>query len=345
MLKQLTYASDAQDLTMSALIAQQLQECERSLFSHPNYNLFSENITDFQVQSLYETSYYSQEEKISMPTLSKLREKVLQSMEQEFYFLGESEVLLLEKMVLNNGRVKLSIHDDIRAADALVKRLFCNFYEKNQNWYLCFPTCLHAKFLEIYNKDEYLEMREKLNKFDNNIMAFLYIMGVVNATPLISFFMKEMINQVDEVVYKLLIRYLKANFKFQFDSEGQMILVHPGVANVEKILSIQKKYVGETLELSQDMVDGAKDGILYEEVALHNALSASLLYVVRPEYNASEVAEDLRMLVKQGVNYEVVENVLKNHITINPNQRILDLLDELYLFTPRLIGITPAVIH
>ena len=57
-----------------------------------------------------------------------------------------------------------------------------------------------------------------------------------------------------------------------------------------------------TLTLNEETLAGGMNGILPEEEPLHDAMRTALEGSTRPEWDAEEAAEDLRILAKQGVS-------------------------------------------
>lgn len=93
------------------------------------------------------------------------------------------------------------------------------------------------------------------------------------------------------------------------------------------------------------MIAGGMNGILPEEIPLHERMCGALNGALRPEYELGEAAEDLRMLVKQGVTLPELEYVMASMLSVLPTQRMKDALKEMYLCTPHWMGLKTAATH
>ena len=100
-----------------------------------------------------------------------------------------------------------------------------------------------------------------------------------------------------------------------------------------------------TLELSQELIAGGMNGMLPEEICLHEALCGVLRGALRPEFDLGEAAEDLRMLVKQGVELHELQEVMASMLTVLPTQPMKDALKRLYQCTPHWLGLQTALVQ
>ena len=141
-------------------------------------------------------------------------------------------------------------------------------------------------------------------------------------------------------------RYLQASFEYVTDANGDLILLHPGLADPYRLVGGERADGGIfTLELSQEMIAGGMNGILPEEQPLNEALCGALNGALRPEYELGEAAEDLRMLAKQGVGLKEMENVMASMLAVLPTRAMKDALECLYLCTPHWMGLKTALSH
>jgi hypothetical protein len=124
-----------------------------------------------------------------------------------------------------------------------------------------------------------------------------------------------------------------------------MILVHPGLADPEHLIS-QVRSIGITsMELSETMMLGGMNGIFPEEVAISEEMSGVLHGALRPEYTPEEAVEDLRMLAKQGVSLPEMESVLSSMLWVLPTPAMNNALSKLAAQTPRWAGLQAALKH
>ena len=174
-----------------------------------------------------------------------------------------------------------------------------------------------------------------------------------NVIPLIlknTFHMKDslvggVMQRGDPMAREIARRYLQTSFDYITDGAGGMILLHPGLANPYQLVKRQQVGAMDSFEMSQQMVAGGMNGILPEEVPLHEAMCAALRGALRPELDVNDIAEDLRMLAKQNASLSEMESVLAESVTVLPTREMRDALRRLYEGTPRWLGLKAALEH
>ena len=87
------------------------------------------------------------------------------------------------------------------------------------------------------------------------------------------------------------------------------------------------------------------NGILPEEIPLHETLCGALRGALRPEFDLGEAAEDLRMLAKQGVSLAEMEEVMAAMLVVLPTQQMKNALKMLYQSTPHWMGLKTALVQ
>ncbi|MDD3336880.1 MAG: hypothetical protein PHI98_15430 [Eubacteriales bacterium] len=347
MLREVTVHADWCEMTMSMMREKQFEACERRLFAHPSVALFSEAATDMDAQALFDNSYEYVENQSAMRlvTLEELRTLVLARLPMEAQYIGVGEHQLLEKLLMNDGILLLSEWDDLGSAEALISRLWCSFSAEGDDWYLHLPKALHEPILTQMSTKEAAEARERLFRYDATIHGLLYITGLLHASQARDFFSQGVMRREDPMAREIARRYLQASFEYISDGNGDMILLHPGLANPYQL--VREQSVGEmgAFEMTQDMVAGGINGIFPEEEPLHEAMCAALVGALRPEYDVNETAEDLRILAKQGVALSEMESVLSSTVATLPTKEMLNAVKRLYEETPRWLGLKAALEH
>lgn len=149
----------------------------------------------------------------------------------------------------------------------------------------------------------------------------------------------------DEIAAEIARRYLQSTFEYMADSNGDLILLHPGMADPYRMFRLQPVEGIFTLELSQELIAGGMNGILPEEIPLHETLCGVLRGALRPEFDLGSAAEDLRMLAKQGVELHEMEEVMAAMLTVLPTQPMKDALKMLYQCTPHWMGLKTALVQ
>ena len=90
---------------------------------------------------------------------------------------------------------------------------------------------------------------------------------------------------------------------------------------------------------------GAINGAFPEEIPLTQMMQGLLRGAVRPEITLEEAVEDLRMLAKQGVSLEEMNEVLSSLLLVLPTPAMLEGVRMIYQQTPRWALMKSAVMH
>lgn len=348
MLREVSLHADWCEMTMSMMREKQFEACERRLFAHPGVGLFAPEATQADAQALLAGSFDDMHGKsrFTLVTLEELRAAVLDRLPEEALYISASEMQLVEKLLINDGELLLSDWDDLGAAEALVSRLWCSFHAEGDDWTLLLPKALHDPLAHAISVPEAPEVRSRLFRYDATIHGLLYIAGLLHSAQPIGFFMHDVMRKEDERAMNIARRYLQASFEYVTDAGGDLILLHPGLADPYRLVGGERANGGIfTLELSQEMIAGGMNGMLAEEEPLHEALCGALNGALRPEYELEEAAEDLRMLAKQGVSLREMESVMASMLAVLPTADMKSALKRLYLCTPHWMGLKAALAH
>ncbi|MEG0742822.1 MAG: hypothetical protein RR521_11360, partial [Clostridia bacterium] len=280
-----------------------------------------------------------------LKTLEELREGVLSRMPMEALYVSVGEVQLLEKLLINEGELLLSDWDDLGAAEALVSRMWCSFHADGDDWTLLLPSALHEPLMSAWNVPELTEIRDRLFRYDATIDGLLYIAGLLHSGQPIEFFMHDVMRREDAQAADIARRYLQASFEYIADADGNLILLHPGLADPYHLVNLRSTGGMATLELTQEMIAGGMNGIFPEEEALHEAMVGALRGALRPDCDVTEAAEDLRILIKQGVSLHEAQAVMASLLAVMPTQTMNSALKRLYQNTPHWLGLKAALVH
>ena len=346
MLREATvHAMDWCEKTMSMIREKQYEACELRLSGGSNVGLFSSQATDADAQALLEGSYYASEQTATtaLATLEDLRAQVLTRLPLEAMYLSQAESELLERLLISEGRLTSSNWDAIDAAEALVSRLWCVFVDEGDNWTLELPEPLREPLLAAIHQLEKQDARTRCFRYDATLHGLLYIAGFLHSSQPVDFFLRDVIKRDDELARSIAYRYLKATFEYMDDLGGEVILLHPGLADPYRLLRRLGSQEVFALQLTQEMIAGGMNGIFPEEVPLHEAMRGALLGSLRPECDVDESAEDLRMLAKQGVPLPEMEAVMASMLCVLPNDAMRYALRRLYESTPRWLGLKASL--
>ena len=347
MLREMTLHTDWCEMTMSMMREKQFEACERRLFAHPGVCLFADDATQADAQTLLSGSYDDTRglSDKRLVTLEQMRKWVLNRLPVEALYVSAAELDLLQKLLMNDGELLLGDWDDIGAAEALVRRLWCGFRANGDEWMLVLPQVLHAPLLAALHSPEMPSVRERMFRYDATIHGLLYIAGLLHSAQPVAFFLSQVIGRDDAQALQIARRYLQSTFEYVTDANGDLILLHPGLADPYRLVGRQPVEGIFTLELSQEMIAGGMNGILPEELPLHEAMCGALNGALRPEYDVAEAAEDLRMLAKQGVDLQQMQAVMASMLAVLPTDTMNSALKQLYLCTPHWMGLCSALKH
>ncbi|MBQ6959458.1 MAG: hypothetical protein IJP78_00610 [Clostridia bacterium] len=333
------------DKTMSVMRERQLEACQDRLYRCPANGIFDELCED-EVRTLYAFSYYAKELRRKTPSQQELRETVLRNVALEACYLSPGEDNLVKRILRGGGEAFLDDWDEISAAEALISRLWCSLQIEDEDYArLVLAPELAEPITQAMLAPQYTRIREQLFAFDATLHSLLYLSGFLHASVPMTQFLLQKKKESDGQTSLMIGRYLRAAFDYTETADGEMLLLHPGLADPEHLLSSLSKLPPIEIQLTREMMLGGMNGILAEEVASCEAMRGVLVGAVRPEYDEEEVLEDLRMMAKQGASILEMREVLESMLCVLPTPRMLNTLRQLHLHTVRWMGMAPAVVN
>ena len=333
------------DKTMSVLREQQLEACQDRLSHCPQEGIFGALCQD-EYEKLYALSYYAKEIRRRPPSLEETRARVFFYAPREAHFLSSREDALVKRMLMGDGETLLEDWDEISGAEALIARLWCTLrVNGDESAVLRMAPELIGPVSDAMRTKAYTQARERLFSFEATLHSLLYLSGFLHATVPMSHFYQLLGQEADGLTPVLLARYLRAGFDYTETREGEILLLHPGLADPERLLASLKRLKPPEIHLTRDMMLGGMNGILPEEIASSETMRGAMAGAVRPEYDPDEALEDLRMMAKQGAGLEEMREVLESMLCVLPTPRMLDALSQLHLQTVRWLGMPSAVLN
>lgn len=333
------------DKTMSVLRERQLEACQDRLTRCPSNGIFGDLCED-ELRRLYDVSFYAREMPRHLATQAALQKRVLEYAPQEACFLSPREDELVKRMLMNGGEVYLEDWDEITAAEALIARLWCTLQiVDEENARLCLAKELVETVTAAMLSPDYFTVRERIFSFDATLHSLLYLSGFLHAAVPASHFYAQLKNKDHGLTGVLIGRYLRAAFDYTETPAGEILLLHPGLADPEHLLAQTAHMEAPEIHLTKEMMLGGMNGILPEEVASCEAMRGALSGAVRPEYDEEEALEDLRMMAKQGAGLKEMREVMSSMLCVLPTPRMNDALSQLHLQTVRWTGMPSAVLN
>lgn len=324
------------DKTMSVLKARQLEACESRLATLPIFGLFS-GCSASNVEELWACSFDAQEHPTltALHTPAQLQAQVLTLLPAEAALLSMEEYALVDRLLAFDGQAELMDWEESGAAEALVRRLWCSVSTQEDRVFIHLPRELMLPLQCAMHAKAHLQLRDKLYRYDATIRGLMYIGGLLHVETPLRHLMADVLQGTHAADPTLAMRYLRTTYDYTYDSHGQMLLLHPGLAEPERLLRTLAIRPDTHLELDEGDMIGAMHGRLPAEAPLYEMMAGLLVDAVRPEITLGEAVEDLMMLAKQGVSLEEMNAVLATLLTVQPTQRMLDGVQRLHLMTPR----------
>lgn len=333
------------DKTMSVMREQQLEACQDRLSRCPAAGIFSELCQD-EVRDLFCISYYSSECRAWTPNQEELQIMVKDNIAKEACFLSPREDELVKRMLMAGGEAYLDDWDEISAAEALISRLWCTLQiVDDESARLCLAPELMEPITRAMLTEEYAETRLRLFSFDATLHSLLYISGFLHASVPMSHFYADQKQKMDGITEIMIARYLRSAFDYTETPEGEILLLHPGLADPEHLLLTLSQMKPAEIHLTREMMLGGMNGVLPEEVASCEAMRGALYGAIRPEYDEEEALEDLRMMAKQGADLSEMREVMESMLCVLPTPRMYQALEQLHLQTVRWLGMPSAVVN
>lgn len=333
------------DKTMSVLREQQLEACQERLSRRPGCGLF-EPICEDEYRQLFRVSYFVHEIRGRFPTLEQLRQQVLDYLPEEICYLSDQEDALIKRMLMGSGVASLDDWDEISAAEGLVSRLWCTLdIAPDDTALLKLQPQLMLPMTEGMLTSRYVRIKARLFSFDATMHSLLYLSGFLHSGAPAEHFLSLLEEDLSPRSDIFIARHLRSAFDYTQTDDGEILLLHPGLAEPERLLSSLSSLDAPETVLTQEMMLGGMNGILPEEVASCEAMRGALEGAIRPEYDPEEALEDLRMMAKQGASLREMREVMESMLCVIPTPRMFSSLSQLHLQTVRWMGMPSAVLN
>ena len=324
------------DKTMSVIRQEQLEACEKRLLALPKETVF-DLADELHTEEIWQCSYDAQEhprlEKLH--TRKELRAQVLGSLAAEAALLSVEEHLLVERLVTLGGTAELIDWEETTAAESLVRRLWCTITRTGGRTTVHMPEALLTPLTLTISSHQHQEIRDRLMRHDSVIRAMLYIGGLLHYEEPLYHLMADVLEGSYAADLTLAMRYLRAAYDYTYDRSGDMLLLHPGLADPERLLRMRPPAQEFSIELSEETMRGAIDGLLPEEEPLFDRLYGLFQGATRPELTPEGAAEDLLMLAKQGVSLTEMQEVLGTLLSVQPTEEMRRAVALVHAQTPR----------
>ena len=335
------------DKTMSVMRADQLETCEKDLAGLPSRCIFEPECGNIDAEKLYDLSFFAEEDRKasahrlypSLHTVEQLRNRVLHTFVQECALLSVEEHDLLVRAVLFGGRTPLTDWNELIPARALARRLWCRVEGTGDNTVLIMPHQLCASALLLLAGDSHKKVRTIIEQVHEGIENNLYLLGAVQASGPARH-MSSLLQDTFAGGYPVLInRFLLAGYDYVYDRSGNLLLIHPGLADPERMM-------GTTgAEMNPEALVQASDSINDLESPLYDRMLGLLIDVTRPEIAPEDAVEDLIILAKQEVPWKDMMEVLSSLLICQPTPKMCAALKDISDRVPRWLSLSTSKVQ
>ena len=311
------------DKTMSVMRAEQLEACEKDLTGLPSRCLFEPECSNIDAEKLYELSFFADEDRSisgralrpALHTVEQLRNRVLHTFVQECALLSVEEHDLL-----------------VRA----VRRLWCRVEGVGENAVLVMPHQLCASALLLLAGDSHKAVRNIVEQVHDSIENTLYLLGAAQAAGPARHMASLLKDTCAAGHPELITRFLLAGYDYVYDRSGNLLLIHPGLADPDKMMGITNT------EMNPEALSKASDSINDLESPLYERMLGLLIDVTRPEITPEDAVEDLIILAKQEVPWKDMLEVLSSLLICQPTPEMRSALKDLSDRVPRGLGLSTS---
>ena len=310
-------AQDLQENTMSSLKEMSLDELRRLLSEQSGLSIFGKASSQRWMDA-YRYSYALMESgKETLPTVVKLRASVKKQLPAELPLITEQEENLLKRALVFGGTTPLFVEEEMAPAESLIRRLWCSGFQRDDGQiFLRVAEPLIKPMLKIMAEDAYREMRAKVFAMSATLHSMIYLHGMLYAQPAINHLSEHLLPVKDEAHLRALHRYILAEYDYCRDSQGNLVLMHPGVVQPEKMLSSLSNASYQSPDYTREMIIGGIGELLKEEEAATAILRSELGFALQPGYNAATMVNDLKLLIKQGASHEQLAELLRDKLAV-----------------------------
>lgn len=324
------------DKTMSVIRQEQLEACEKRLTALPRVTVFDLG-SDLEVEEIWQCSYDAQEHPRmqQLHTRKALRAQILGSLAAEAALLSVEEHMLVERLITLGGHADLIDWEETAAAESLVRRLWCTITRDSGRVTVHMPPALLTPMTLTLSSHQHQAIRDRLMQHDSVVRGMLYIGGLLHYEEPLCHLVTDVLKDTYACDLSLAMRYLRTAYDYTYDRHGDMLLLHPGLADPEHLMHLYPPVQEFSLELSEDVMRGAVEGILPEEEPLFDKLYGLLIGCTRPELTPEGAAEDLLILAKQGVSLTEMQEVLGTLLCVHPTEDMRRAVALVHAQTPR----------
>ncbi|GHU65890.1 hypothetical protein FACS1894184_02610 [Clostridia bacterium] len=263
------------------------------------------------------------------------RRAVRSSLESDVDCLAPGEHALLERILALEGTAELTCADDFDAALALRNRLWCDIGGLDGRPAVRLDPMLEEPIRKAMDRFDHLQIRLKTFTFDAMIHAMLYAAGFMDdELPRERFCVDVLGTSPDNPEADRLARnFVEAAYDCVLYGNCRLLL-HEALALPESLVESLAMRGADVPPMTPAQMLGCMNELLPEERGAVHTLKHTLQYALRPDIPVDEAAEDLKLLTKQGVGFEQLQQVTREMLCVMPTPAIEFALRSLVDHTP-----------
>lgn len=270
-----------------------------------------------------------------------LKDVILNNLKQELIFSNAQETALLKQILSNQGAYSPKNQDEIFAAKNLILRLLCSKSIANNRLVLHIDTEIAERMQSLLKENEYLVQHARFLTYLRNQDALLYYIGFIPLYLMVEHFIQDFqsFGKSEEYYYSFILRYIHTHYKSILMDNNTMIVVHDGWSNLIDLNTHFAENDSFSVDMTEDLFEIASKNILPNEIIANNNFIRSIHPSLHNHGKAEDVAYSARLLIKQGLSLDLVENTLRPLFigTLSPVQK--NALQNLYANTTRWISL------
>lgn len=335
------------DKTMSVMQQQQLEASEKRLAQLPSFGLFN-GCSDANAEELWRISIDCQEHPRAdcLHSASSLTETVLRRLPAEAAFLSMPEYALATDLASSDEPLPIRDWTDTAPAELLVRRLWCTVCRDETGCpCLTMPAEIRTALSAALGSTAHRQFRVCVIRFLVTSFCALNIYGMIYAQDALAFLRKICPLCMVPDGEAMAQRMLHTAYDFVYTTRGEMVLLHPGLADPDRHLNGLAHVDLSKHEVSDPEADVPQFMLSDTERISATRLCGLLERSLRPECPAPMAVEDLRVLVKQAVSFETLAEVLATMLTVLPTPDMLEALRDLQVCTPGFACVHKRTVH
>ncbi len=323
------------DRTLTLLRAGRLESCRKDLAELGGRGLFEEETTDLDAERLFDQSWMKDEEKQPrLHTVEEMRSQVVGQFAPEFALLSPEDHDLVLKMAVMGGEFPLYDWNDLIPARSLIRRLWCRIHPERGDW-LILPRgfCLFALARAVSEEGKKIKgiVDEMITATENT----LYLTGAMSARTVIRDLGWKLQGSTAANREDLYRRLILAAFDTVTDLDGNLMIVHPGLADPYSFLARPERTQWGKTEPDTERIYGT---LMDMEDPLYDRMLNAIQGLTRPETGSEDTVEDLMVMAKQRAPLSDMREVLSRRIICLPTEEMMLAMKDIRERTPEWLG-------